>query len=581
MRIQPFPSPNATTFERAQTNPPTHRSAEDNAERERSSPLGNRSRRDRQATTSPRSLSRGSFLALAAAAPVTLMGVRSGTRPVRANASDAQNFKARAAQPKAPDRASITSFVRSSGAALTLAGAPYRPFFGSSYQARGPAGQIVAAAQQMGLNSVRLTDWFGSTGTIGVVDRDETSWSGVDKLIAALSAAGLKAVLDLSCYRNLLLGNGLNPYIQDWTGFLSFVLKRQNTASGLRYRNDPAIAYVAFAGEVSGPSGGDRLKPSSTQLISFYATVSEYWKHAGGRQLCCPGGWIHLGITNQLGIPVAAIAGLPDIDLIGIHTYGNDDLEEGIPTIARHAAVARKPWVNEEFGQALGDGVSELSRAAWFNSRFTADDTFGCAGEGFWNIGAGSATAGGFDVAPGGATAEAVRARSLSQHPALPPEAPPANLLTGATAEALDVSLFAATAAKIAKDTVLSRSGGSSIQATANGKGNPCIIVANSAAAPTSAGRTVTASVWVLPSHTRTFAARLSWTSSSFAFIAAVDGEEVTCPAKVWTRVTVTETAPEHTIYASMQANCTTSVTQGEIFNIDDLGIATGSVPAT
>lgn len=347
--------------------------------------------------------------------PLALTALSAGTYTITVAATNAVGTSA-ASTVSVTIATGAGTFVQRSGGSLLLGGVSYRPFFGSSNGASSPAGAVVAPAQVLQLNSVRLTDWLDTSGVVGSADRDPTRWALVDANIAALAAAGLKVVLDLSCYRNLLLARGLNPYTQDWSGFLSFVLQRVNTVSGLEYRNDPAISYVEFAGEPSAPNGGDPLRPTPVELTAFYDTVTRYWAANGGQQLRCPGGWLFMDLGDQGGIPVDAIAALAGVDILAIHPYGAGDLATGIPYLAGRALAASKPWIDEEFGEALGGSTTEASRAEYFQDRYSADDAAGgCAGEGFWNIAlSGVSGPGNYDVGGTGATADAIEERAAA-----------------------------------------------------------------------------------------------------------------------------------------------------------------------
>ena len=57
-------------------------------------------------------------------------------------------------------------------------------------------------------------------------------------MIATSAEAGLRVLLDLSPYRNLLTADGLNPYVVDWTAYLTTAAARVNT----RKRNSDTSA---------------------------------------------------------------------------------------------------------------------------------------------------------------------------------------------------------------------------------------------------------------------------------------------------------------------------------------------------
>jgi hypothetical protein len=303
-------------------------------------------------------------------------------------------------------------FLVRKGSTLLLNGAPFIPFFGS-INGETTASQTVAAAQALGLNAVRLTDWLDVHGVLGTAERSNARWKLVDANIAALAAAGIKVILDLSCFRNMLVQNNLDPYSFDWTAFLSFVLYRTNTVSGLQYKNDPAISIVEFAGEVAAPNFGTN-PPTAAELVTFYDTVSRFWKSKAPYHLCCPGGFLFLDYADQAGIPVAEIAALAEIDMVSIHTYGDGDLNVGVPYLSGVAAAVNKPWLNEEFGAALGGDITEDTRAAYFNNHYAVDSANQCGGEGFWNMSNTPAAVQSSDIGWTGATSDAIRARAAA-----------------------------------------------------------------------------------------------------------------------------------------------------------------------
>jgi len=110
-----------------------------------------------------------------------------------------------------------------------------------------PVGSV-QRIRDLGLNTVRITDFLDRPDPGPADAYDEAAWRRVDQLIAVAHASGVAVLLDLSTYRNLLLRTGINPYTTDWTPFLAFVVDRVNTRTGVRSGVDRTIALVAFAG---------------------------------------------------------------------------------------------------------------------------------------------------------------------------------------------------------------------------------------------------------------------------------------------------------------------------------------------
>lgn len=254
------------------------------------------------------------------------------------------------------------------------------------------AAVVIAAARDMNLNTIRPTDWLNTalTADVQAASREESRWAKIDGLIAAASAVGMKVLLDLSTYRNLLEQRNagvvtVNPYTVDWSPFLSWVINRTNTVSGVKYGADTTICYVAFGGEAEAPNGGGNTYGlTSAHLTSWAGNVLTYWRqNASVRHLLTIGGLLQLDWDS--GIPYANMWGHQHCDIVAVHTYSDADLNVSLPLASSWAADNAKPWVNEEFGfaQSLGDSA----RAASFEEIYDKAELKGVAGTGFWNLG--------------------------------------------------------------------------------------------------------------------------------------------------------------------------------------------------
>jgi mannan endo-1,4-beta-mannosidase len=321
-----------------------------------------------------------------------------------------------------------TRFIARSGTRLTLAGAPWRLYGGSCYGTLNPGGQgtingTVQLALGAGLNTVRLVNFIDETGTSAAAPYDAAAWTRVDQMLATLAGSGLRAILDLSCYRNHLQNYLLNtgqttttPYSQDWGAFVRFVAKRVNTVTGVPYRRDPTIALVSFAGEPNPPNSQEPLKPTTSELTNFYSRVFSQWRLYDTNHLLSPGGLLHIdweeafNNPNGSGIDWRAIFSLPGCDVPAIHSYWHA-FPPSAPTdyrskkVSTYCSTIQKPWITEEFGflQTPTDYsttpptiYTEQDRGSWYQLVYdiqagayaSSDGILPSAGVAFWNLGA-------------------------------------------------------------------------------------------------------------------------------------------------------------------------------------------------
>jgi len=326
--------------------------------------------------------------------------------------------------PRGAFGADADSFVRRRGRQLVLGGRPWGLYGASAYGTTNPGGpgdisDLVGLAADAGLNTIRIVNFLeeGSPSAPrdpAVAAFDPASWDRVDAVLAALRRAGLKAILDLSTYRNLVqnwlvaTGATTTPYSWDWGPFLRFVATRQNRATRRAYRNDPTIAIVSFAGEPNPPNSGEPLKPTTVELTRFYRAAFRAWRRFDDAHLLSNGGFIHLDWEERYGNPAGsgidwrAIFALEENDVPAIHTYPSipsraDDFAS--PKVSVYCASIRKPWLTEEFG--LPQTTPDADRATWFQDVYDIQRDLGSAGVAFWNLGRELPTSGAsFDVNP-------------------------------------------------------------------------------------------------------------------------------------------------------------------------------------
>jgi hypothetical protein len=328
--------------------------------------------------------------------------------------------------------AAPAAFVARRGSDLVLMRRRWRLFGASIYGTSNPGGSgriadMIGLSRRAGINTLRIVNFFDERGLDSAAPYAEADWRRVDALLAALRRAGMKAILDLSAYRNhlhnleLSTGGTDTPYsvakTSEWSDFLTFVAGRTNTVNRLIYRDDPTIAIVSFAGEPNPPNSGEPLRPTTQELTDFYARVFGAWKQLDRNHLTSCGGLLHIdweevyGNPSGSGIDHGAIFALADHDVPSIHNYfpafpPSRAIDHKTPKIAASCASLVKPWITEEFGftQAPTDYstvpptvYTEANRGQWFRLVYDIQRTphppgvgipvVPAAGVAFWNLG--------------------------------------------------------------------------------------------------------------------------------------------------------------------------------------------------
>ena len=276
---------------------------------------------------------------------------------------------------RAAGSARSSRFVTRSGSTYVCDGLPWTLFGGSIYGTSNPGGSgtigdTVQLAVDAGLNTLRIVNFFDEGSPENPTDPSvapyaRQDWQRVDSILAALRARGLKAILDLSAYRNCLQnwlvahGSSVTPYSYDWSTFIRFVAKRVNSLTGIPYKRDPTIAFVSFAGEPNPPNSEEPLKPSTDELTTFYRTAFSVWRAYDRNHMLSSGGLLHIDWEEAFGNPAGsgidwqAIFSLRYNDVPAIHSYWHNFPPTSAndyrsPKVSAYCASIRKPWLTEE-----------------------------------------------------------------------------------------------------------------------------------------------------------------------------------------------------------------------------------------
>ena len=271
----------------------------------------------------------------------------------------------------------------------------FYPYGATFYESTGQAGVddpagAIALAQSQHLNTIRVVDFLSHDGDPATAPYSSATWAGVDTFIADAEAANIKVLLDLSDYKAELWNACVDPYVSNWNRYLTFVARRVNTVTGVRYSRDPGIILVTFSGEplpvgshtfIDAAGASCTISYTSSQLTSFYSKVERRWRALDRHHLRSAGGLSNVDLPNS-GIDWQSIFGNNANSVCAWKTYG--DMFNWLPTGAQYCQdVLHKPWFNDEWGYTQASGDS--ARASSFTSQFANNAANGAAGNFYWN----------------------------------------------------------------------------------------------------------------------------------------------------------------------------------------------------
>ena len=308
--------------------------------------------------------------------------------------------------------AAPSGFVTTSGGHFVLDGSTYR-YGGTNnyylgYQSNVDVDNALAAAQAANLtvertwgfidigstdgsmktidgskNGVYYQYWDPSTGAPAYND-GSTGLEHLDYALADAKAHGLKVIVDLT--NNWSQFGGIDQY-NTWynlpyhdsfytdssaqTAFknwISHLLNRVNTVSGVAYKDDPTIFSWELANEPRCVGTGNLPTSgtcTSSTLTTWANTMSTYIKGIDANHMVSVGdegfytansgsGWPYADTTD--GVDNPALTNLPNIDFGTYHLYPDSwgqSASWGTQWISDHiasAAAAGKPTIAEEFG---------------------------------------------------------------------------------------------------------------------------------------------------------------------------------------------------------------------------------------
>ena len=303
-----------------------------------------------------------------------------------------------------------SAFVTRSGAHLRLDGKPFR-FAGTNnyylhYQSPTARDNVIDKAAASGFDVLRTWGWF-DTGTADGGNPTAGSQNGVylqywdgtghpkyndgpdglgrlDAVLARARQAGIKLVIPLT--NNWADFGGMDKYVE-WAGgahhddfytdptirgwfrdYITHLLNRTNSITGVKYKNDPTIMTWELANEPRCIGSGryPRSAACTTDTLTAWAdNISTHIRTVDRRHLISvgdegfladqpgSGDWTRNGGE---GVDTVRLAALKNIDVLSYHLYPDGwgkTADWGTAWILEHATLARrlgKPAMLGEFG---------------------------------------------------------------------------------------------------------------------------------------------------------------------------------------------------------------------------------------
>jgi mannan endo-1,4-beta-mannosidase len=324
-------------------------------------------------------------------------------------------------------------FVTRSGSQLTLAGKSFR-FAGTNnyyleYSPPVMTDAVLEHASASGSTVMRTWAFLDVPNATDVGDKGVyfQYWDGtqpayndgadglqkLDYVVAKAKAEGLRLILPLT--NNWSDFGGMDQYVR-WAGgtyhsdfyssptirqwyknWISHVLNRTNTITGIKYKDDPTIMAWELANEPRcGGSGALPTDPTCTvsTLTSWVTDMSGYIKTIDSHHLVGtgdegffnePGNASDWTLNGSQGVDSKAFAAVPTIDYLSYHLYPDGwgkDAAWGTQWIKDHSAAARsvgKPAILGEYGFK-----DQSTRNVVYRDWTDAVRTSGGAGALFW-----------------------------------------------------------------------------------------------------------------------------------------------------------------------------------------------------
>ncbi|KAJ3206473.1 hypothetical protein HDU82_004501 [Entophlyctis luteolus] len=258
------------------------------------------------------------------------------------------------------------------------------------------------------------------SGTTLTINSNATFFTNIDYTLSLAAKQGIKIILVLT--NNWSDFGGMDVYTKAFGGtyhdtfytdanvkaafkqYISYLLNRVNTITGVAYKDDPTIFGWEIANEArcAGSSTSASSTCTSATITAWYDEISKYIKTIDTKHMVGTGDegfgvasvpnshsdntYAYIYVTSS-GLNFTANLALSAIDFGTAHLYpGSWGLSnatlDGNDWINAHAVAAKsvgKPWLLEEFGI-----TDKTSRASVYGAWYTTGIAAGIGGMSFW-----------------------------------------------------------------------------------------------------------------------------------------------------------------------------------------------------
>ena len=233
---------------------------------------------------------------------------------------------------------------------------------------------IAEASKNKILVQLCLTNWWRDTGGVTQYLR----WVGIDDAADDSKPFGINNEKAILFYTNPETRRLYKEHLHK-------LATRQNTITGLLYRDDPNIFGWELMNEAQVITG------RWDERRAWISEMSSYLKSLDPNHMIAPGAWGYRSAAERR--EWLADHSLPTIDYCDVHLYPRDDHDSFVnspsdlkPFVENRVAAAfsiGKPLVMGEFGMGP-EGYKDSSEIDWFRAFFDANLRAGSAGTMFW-----------------------------------------------------------------------------------------------------------------------------------------------------------------------------------------------------
>lgn len=257
----------------------------------------------------------------------------------------------------------LSPFVYVQGTQLMLHGQPFTIHGATNYGQAANHVAEVALAVRAGLNVLELVRYEQTYNSVAS-QTSEATLLRVDNNIAQCRTAGLKIILNFSGYFWSLKAAGLKPTNVDWNPFLTTMMNRVNSVTGVRYRDDPTIAMVELIGEIDEPNGSEpTLRGTNAEILAFYTRTLAQLRALAPNHVICTGGFSYLNLGRLQWKP---LMDLPNNQVCAFEINSFEDRDVTAPMVTQYAAQIGKPWFLAAFSscQRPSNGSYDINAVA-------------------------------------------------------------------------------------------------------------------------------------------------------------------------------------------------------------------------